>query len=292
MLTRALVRSVLAKYVRSGVDPAALSFGTGPHGKPCLEVRELPRSVGSLPTTTCARTTEADAPGAGWGFETTPQPPQRRVAFNLSNTASLIACAVVATAGEAAAPTEAEIVDVEVGVDVEAGCRKLRGGVDKLARRWLSAAEAATLAELPDGPERAIRFLQLWTLKEACVKAAGTGIGASPTPSFTVQLRPAHSLNLVEQLRATTGLPVDGDGIEIRMVDAGPSLPDGSYHFLQLRMDTGEFVTLCTLAQYVSGGGGGIEKLRVWQGTRPEQMQPTHNVTVVGGSLHACTHQQ
>jgi phosphopantetheine--protein transferase-like protein len=211
------------------------------------------------------------------------------VAFNLSHTASLVACAVVSTAGESAVPTEAEVMNVEVGVDVEAGSRKLRGGVDKLARRWLSAAEAATLAELPDGPARATRFLQLWTLKEACVKAAGTGIGASPTPSFTVQLRPAQSLHLAEQLRATTGLPVDGDGMEIRMVDAGPSLPDASYHFLQLRMDAGELVTLCTLAQCVGGGGGGgIAKLRVWQGTRPEQMQPTHKVTVVGGSLHTC----
>ena len=234
--------------------------------------------------------TAADASGAGWGLETIPQPPHPRVAFNLSHTASLIACAVATTAGEGApAATEAEVdVDVEVGVDVEAGSRKLRGGVDKLAKRWLSAAEAASLAELPDGPPRATRFLQLWTLKEACVKAAGTGIGASPTPSFTVQLRLAERLDLAEQLRATTGLPVDGDGMEISMVDAGPSLPDGSYHLLQLRMDaSGEFVTLCTLAQCVGGGGGGIAKLRVWQGTRPEQMEPTtHNVTVVGGSLH------
>jgi hypothetical protein len=38
VLTRALVRSVLAKYVCCGVDPAALNFGKGPHGKPCLEV--------------------------------------------------------------------------------------------------------------------------------------------------------------------------------------------------------------------------------------------------------------
>jgi hypothetical protein len=46
VLTRALVRSVLVKYVQPGVDPAALSFGKGPHGKPYLEVRlRSPRCV-------------------------------------------------------------------------------------------------------------------------------------------------------------------------------------------------------------------------------------------------------
>jgi hypothetical protein len=41
---------------------------------------------------------------------------------------------------------------------------------------------------------------------------------------------------------------VDGDGMEIRLVDAGPSLPAGAFHFLQLRTDTGAFVTLCTVS--------------------------------------------
>jgi phosphopantetheine--protein transferase-like protein len=69
-------------------------------------------------------------------------------------------------------------VQVEVGVDVEAHRRTPRFSVDKLATRWLSAGEATALVQLPEGPARVARFVQLWTLKEACVKAAGTGIAA------------------------------------------------------------------------------------------------------------------
>ena len=61
-------------------------------------------------------------------------------------------------------------------VDVEdAGRKPRRGGVMRLARRWLAVDEADSLEAISDEGLRNHRFLQLWTLKEACVKAAGTG---------------------------------------------------------------------------------------------------------------------
>jgi len=80
--------------------------------------------------------------------------------FNLAHTDGL----VVLAAGR---------VD-RVGVDVEILGRTVR---PELARRYFSATEAAALDALPAG-ERALRFLRLWTLKEAYLKATGQGVGA------------------------------------------------------------------------------------------------------------------
>jgi len=97
------------------------------------------------------------------------------VSFNLSHSPSLICCAVASPA-------------LEVGVDVESSRRQFgRNGPLKLARRWLSAEEVERLEGLGLA-EQQIQFLQLWTVKEACVKAAGTGISGSPLNSFSLQM--------------------------------------------------------------------------------------------------------
>ena len=59
------------------------------------------------------------------------------------------------------------------GVDVERLDRVL--AVDRLARRWFSAAEQQAMRALPAETARAA-FLRLWTAKEASCKATGTGI--------------------------------------------------------------------------------------------------------------------
>jgi 4'-phosphopantetheinyl transferase len=60
----------------------------------------------------------------------------------------------------------------DLGVDVED-----TGAVDeRVIRRSLSDEEYERLAHL-DGDERAAAFLRLWTVKEACAKATGVGIG-------------------------------------------------------------------------------------------------------------------
>jgi 4'-phosphopantetheinyl transferase len=79
--------------------------------------------------------------------------------FNLSHTEGLVACAVVR--------------GVDVGVDVEAA-RRLRDPL-ALAERFFAAAEVAALRDLAP-PALRDRFLELWTLKEAVLKALGRGI--------------------------------------------------------------------------------------------------------------------
>jgi 4'-phosphopantetheinyl transferase len=59
-----------------------------------------------------------------------------------------------------------------IGIDVEALDKRVRL---EIANRYFSEREAAELFELPPA-EQAARFLRLWTLKEAYVKATGTGI--------------------------------------------------------------------------------------------------------------------
>jgi 4'-phosphopantetheinyl transferase len=79
--------------------------------------------------------------------------------FNLSHTHGLVACAI--------AP------GVDVGIDVERVDRPVDG--EEIAARFFSPGERADLARCP--PEgRARRFFELWTLKEAYIKAIGKGM--------------------------------------------------------------------------------------------------------------------
>lgn len=68
----------------------------------------------------------------------------------------------------------------ELGVDVEDTWRECQ--IEELAARFFSAAEAETLLALPQEQQRA-RFFDLWTLKEAYIKACGMGL-AIPLGSF------------------------------------------------------------------------------------------------------------
>ena len=65
--------------------------------------------------------------------------------------------------------------DTRIGVDIERADRKV--DVDRLARKVLAPEERTTLAALPL-PERRLRFLQLWTCKEAMSKATADGLAA------------------------------------------------------------------------------------------------------------------
>jgi 4'-phosphopantetheinyl transferase len=81
-------------------------------------------------------------------------------------------------------------MDVDVGIDVEAKDRSTRR-IDelRLAKRYFSKAEMDMLERIPPGEDRRLFFVQLWTLKEAYVKALGRGIGAPPgLRSFGFQL--------------------------------------------------------------------------------------------------------
>lgn len=90
-----------------------------------------------------------------------------RVSFNIAHTNGLI---VIALSGSG-----------EVGVDVEKSARAARALA--LAERYFSASEAVALRTLP-AAEQQKRFLDLWTLKEAYIKACGKGL-AIPLRQFS-----------------------------------------------------------------------------------------------------------
>jgi len=65
--------------------------------------------------------------------------------------------------------------DTRIGVDIDRADRMV--DVDRLARKVLAPDERNALAALPL-PERRLRFLQLWTCKEAMSKATADGLAA------------------------------------------------------------------------------------------------------------------
>jgi len=77
-----------------------------------------------------------------------------------------------------------------IGVDVEHEDRVVRA--DGLARKFLTAAERATLAPLTE-IERRRRFLRYWTCKEAISKATGEGLSA---PFRQLEVRLGDGLEL------------------------------------------------------------------------------------------------
>jgi 4'-phosphopantetheinyl transferase len=105
-------------------------------------------------------------PPAAWTFEDLPggKPvlapgTAPGLSFNLSHTHGLVACAVTR--------------DTNVGIDVERLERSTC--IDDLAQRYFTPEETAGLAACT--PERRESyFLDLWTLKEAYLKAIGVGL--------------------------------------------------------------------------------------------------------------------
>jgi 4'-phosphopantetheinyl transferase len=100
------------------------------------------------------------------------------IAFNLSHTCGLVACIV--SAGSS------------VGIDVERTDRDIDS--DAIASRFFDPAEAAHLRTLADGARRC-RFVELWTLKEAYVKAVGSGL-SMPLRDCVFELEGAHAVRL------------------------------------------------------------------------------------------------
>ena len=84
------------------------------------------------------------------------------LAFSLSHTRGLVACAVT--------------TDGAVGVDVEAVSTASRPGA--FTGRDFAPSEVAILAGA-DPSEYAVRFIELWTLKESYLKAVGLGLAHS-----------------------------------------------------------------------------------------------------------------
>jgi len=100
--------------------------------------------------------------------------------FNVSHTLD-VALIAIARGGPAG---------LRIGVDIERADRDI--GVDRLARKFLSEREQASLRDL-GLDERRRRFLRYWTCKEAMSKATGDGLVA-PFRRLDVELREAPRL--------------------------------------------------------------------------------------------------
>jgi len=97
------------------------------------------------------------------------------ISFNLSHTDGLIACAIHFGA--------------RIGCDVENLGRRIEG--DGIAKRFFAASERDELGATPQAQRRE-RFLELWTLKEAYLKACGTGL-RTPLGAFAFELPPVST---------------------------------------------------------------------------------------------------
>lgn len=105
-----------------------------------------------------------------------------RLRFNLSHTRSAVACAIA--------------IDRDVGVDVES--IPTGRAVGELAAHAFSAAEQESLASLSD-TARGSHFLEIWTLKEAYIKARGVGLGL-PLDAFTIGLGEPATIRFDERI--------------------------------------------------------------------------------------------
>jgi 4'-phosphopantetheinyl transferase len=89
-----------------------------------------------------------------------PETPERGMGFNLSHTPGMMVCALAR--------------DADVGVDVENHTRRV---MLRVADRFFSDMEIAQIRAAASG-EQANRFIALWTLKEAYLKATGQGLSS------------------------------------------------------------------------------------------------------------------
>lgn len=105
--------------------------------------------------------------------------------FNLTNSNGLVVLAVTA--------------DVEVGIDVEYTMRK--AACLQLARRYFTGDEAATFEGLEESALRD-RFFDFWTLKEAWLKAYGTGL-RTPLNYFGFTLSEKVEISFTSRLPAS-----------------------------------------------------------------------------------------
>lgn len=89
--------------------------------------------------------------------------------FNLSHTEGLVACAVAH--------------NITVGIDIER--IKPMDDLASVARYTFAPSEAEAVLAISDSIQQRQRFFTYWTLKEACLKAWGTGFSLPPQ-SFTL----------------------------------------------------------------------------------------------------------
>jgi phosphopantetheinyl transferase len=167
---KAFTRCVLARYCGGGVAPTDLKFTYGDHGKPSLAgIAGGSRGSGGSSSGKGKDEAHEEQSERSAGASVRAPPPLR---FSLSHCSKLVVLAVttappgaVNTAAGAASPPEAGTTKQqpfaalhEVGVDAEDELRRTSAAADRLARRWLSPAEAASLARVPEAGQRELNI--------------------------------------------------------------------------------------------------------------------------------------
>lgn len=140
----------------------------------------------------------------------------------------------------------------DIGVDVEQCNRQRR--VSKISARYFSSLEAEQLLAL--APENQLqRFYDLWTLKEAYIKACGLGL-AIPLRQFSY------------------AFPVD-EKIAIKF---DPAREDDENCWQLWQLELGEQFKLALAARI--GASAPVQKLFSWQMTALEEFQPQESIIV------------
>ncbi len=176
LVTRALVRTTLSRYV--DIPPESWTFTANAYGRPTVS---------------------------------NPDPPARRISFNLSHTRRLVVLAVAD--------------DFTVGVDTEDTLA--RTAPLEIAERFFAPEEVAALCALPlaEQPER---FFRYWTLKESYIKARGMGLSI-PLDQFAFDFPSSGGIRIALQ-------PVLQDAAD-------------NWCFWQLRIKPGHMIAVCAQRQ-------------------------------------------
>jgi 4'-phosphopantetheinyl transferase len=148
-----------AALLDAGERERAARFRSDEHAHQFLVTRALQRSVLSCYAPEIAPAAWRFVAGERGKPELAPEFSGSGLRFNVSHSAFLVAMAVT-RAGR-------------VGVDVE--CLNARAAPLALATRYFTGSEARQLAGL-HATEQQRHFYRLWTLKEAWLKATGTGV--------------------------------------------------------------------------------------------------------------------
>lgn len=157
----------------------------------------------------------AATPPDAWRFQATPRGKPEfvpgspgfaaRLTFNLSHARQMVACVV-----SRATP---------VRIDIER--REYVRDAMRIAARFFSPRELAGLQACVSEDDRMRRFIELWTLKEAFIKASGQGL-SQPLESFTFDLETDHRIRFT---------PL-------------PEMPGGAWHFWQYELPSGVVVAI------------------------------------------------
>jgi 4'-phosphopantetheinyl transferase len=109
-------------------------------------------------------------------------PEQLRRPFNIAHTKGLVICGL-----------GPEAADEWLGVDIEGLDRKTDPG---LAQRYFAPEEIEQLDRVKNSDAKQALFLKIWTLKEAFIKAIGTGLN-TPLDQFAFENAASNSPKLV-----------------------------------------------------------------------------------------------